>query len=91
MDFKRFIKCPNVFLFLIFMRLKVIYSEEKYYKSCDFKNCLCSYNKETNRYYLYCNDPNLTKIPDFTVGNRSNLIFTKLDFSNSGIERIASK
>ncbi len=59
-------------------------------KTCGFKRCLCSYNKQTDRYYLYCNDPEIVQLPDFSIKNRSNLIFAKLDFTNSGIRKISS-
>lgn len=59
--------------------------------ACVFKRCLCSYNSNTDRYYLYCNDPNVIEVPDFSVANRTDLIFAKLDFSQSGIQHITGR
>ena len=59
------------------------------YKNCYFKGCLCSFKSDTDRYYLYCNDPKLKSIPDFSMRNRSSLVFAKLDFTRSGITQIS--
>ncbi len=48
-----------------------------------FPSCLCSLD---NQMYLFCNDPNLKRIPIFKED--SNLTFSKVDFSHSGITRI---
>jgi hypothetical protein len=50
-----------------------------------FPSCLCSLD---NQMYLFCNDPNLKRIPVFK--ENSNLTFSKVDFSHSGITRIYS-
>jgi len=60
-------------------------------KSCDFKRCLCSYNRASDRHYLYCNDPDTVTLPDFSINNRSSLTFAKLDFTNSGIRNISGR
>ncbi len=60
-------------------------------KNCDFKRCLCSYNRATDRHYLYCNDPDTVTLPDFSINNRSSLTFAKLDFTNSGIRNISGR
>ena len=61
-----------------------------------FPSCICSFQEDIQRYFLYCNDPSLKRIPDFKSiyhkfeqfkKNRT-LIFSKIDFSQSGIKRI---
>ena len=61
-----------------------------FFKKCNFKSCLCSFHAKSKRYYLYCNDKNVKSIPDFTLQNRSDLIFSKLDFSLSGVKNITA-
>ena len=56
-----------------------------------FPNCLCSPDpvKTADYYALYCNDPNLKRIPSFApLANVTSLFFSKIDFSHSGITRI---
>lgn len=61
-----------------------------FFKKCNFKSCLCSFHAKSKRYYLYCNDASMKSIPDFTWSNRSDLIFSKLDFSLSGVKNITA-
>jgi len=57
--------------------------------SQNFPNCLCSPDPVSLKYALYCNDPNLKRIPPFSRDlNATSLIFSKVDFSQSGIKRI---
>lgn len=72
------------------------------YTDCNvlFDKCLCSFNEPTNRNFLYCNDPNIRRIPDFktlyAVFDKQikpkypdkNLVFTKVDFSGSSIRHL---
>lgn len=74
----------------------------KPFKDCSslFDNCLCSFNRDIQRNFLYCNDQMIKKIPDFkaaynsfnrnTKGKKTelNLIFSKIDFSGSSIKYI---
>ena len=64
-------------------------------KDCSslFPKCLCSFQESVQRNFLYCNDPSVTRMPDFrsildmferyikTVHSKLNLIFSKVDFS----------
>lgn len=72
------------------------------FKKCNalFAQCLCSFNHDIQRFFLYCNDPNIKKIPNFpTVYSlfekefnnselETNLIFSKFDFRGSMIRQI---
>lgn len=65
-----------------------------------FENCLCSFYRESQRNFLYCNHPSVSHIPDFRAieklietnvkpkNEKANLIFAKLDFSGSSIRKI---
>ena len=66
-------------------------NETKSSNNCsqNFPNCLCSPDPVSLKYALYCNDPNLKRIPPFSrLLNTTSLIFSKVDFSQSGIQRI---
>ena len=63
-----------------------------------FEKCLCSFNEQTRRHFLYCNDHTIRKMPDFKDiyaklvaakhHTQLSLVFSKLDFSGSSIRRI---
>ncbi|RNA14711.1 leucine-rich repeats and immunoglobulin-like domains 2 isoform X1 [Brachionus plicatilis] len=77
-------------------------NHRKLFNKCNglFGECLCSFNQDIKRFFLYCNDPNIKKIPNFQTaysayeqesnnyGLDTDLIFSKFDFRGSMITRI---
>ncbi|CAF0883959.1 unnamed protein product [Brachionus calyciflorus] len=64
----------------------------KLFSDCNslFSECLCSFNQDIERFFLYCNDPSVKKVPNFSqiFNSDTNLIFSKFDFRGSRIRRI---
>lgn len=75
---------------------------KKLFNKCNglFGGCLCSFDKDIKRFFLYCNDPSIKRFPHFPTayslyetelqdsGLSADLIFSKFDFRGSMIRRI---